>query len=391
MKLYKSIGVILLLLIVSCKKEVNFNKGTFGYDLNFINKFQKPIVLSNENTKILISPKYQGRVLTSTSKGLDGRSYGWLNYKLIERQKLNKGGNGFGGEDRFWLAPIGSKYSLYYNGKTISNENWYVPEPIDIKEYKVVNKTEKSISFKNDLKIKNNVNTTFNVELNRQINLFSKKEIENELKIKLPDNLSTVGFQSVNSIKNNGEDWKLDSGIIAPWILGMFPGNSNSIAIFPFKETTQDSLKIQKYLEPLSNNRLKIIENVVCYKTDGSYRSKIGLRKENVLPIFGNYNANNKTLTIITFSFNSNGDYLSCNESEGSEMFNGDVVNSYNNSKENEQATFFELETAASGVLLKKGEQNIHTHNTFHFEGEFESLDSLSEQLLGISLKKINF
>lgn len=171
----------------------------------------------------------------------------------------------------------------------------------------------------------------------------------------------------------------------------MFPGDSSSITIFPFKKSKEYSMKIKQYLNPLSNERLKVVDNVVCYKTDGGFRSKIGLTKENALPVFGNYSAAKNVLTIITYSLNSNEEYLSCNESEESEMFGGDVINSYNNSKSKEAFTFYELESAAPGLLLNKGEKNIHIHNTYHFEGSFNSLDAISLKLLGISLQKVKF
>ena len=61
-------------------------KGSFGYDLNFLQKHHKDlVVLSNENAsaQIILSPSYQGRVMTSTAQGLNGLSFGWINYDLI--------------------------------------------------------------------------------------------------------------------------------------------------------------------------------------------------------------------------------------------------------------------------------------------------------------------
>lgn len=77
-------------------------KGTFGYDLEFIRKHQKPVVLSDSqgNAQVMILPQWQARVMTSTANGLNGFSYGWLNYQLISSGKPGDHINAFGGEER---------------------------------------------------------------------------------------------------------------------------------------------------------------------------------------------------------------------------------------------------------------------------------------------------
>ena len=381
-----SIGILLLLILsASCKK--NSDNNSFGDDLEFISQYQQPIVLSRDNSKVMVSPKYQGRVLTSTLNGFCGESFGWINYDLISSQIIKEGGNGYGGEDRFWLGPIGSKYTLYYNGKTISNENWYVPKAIDIGPYDVVNKTDSIVRFQKVLNLKNNIDTEFKIELTREVRVFSNAEIEKELGIEIPDNMNVVGFQSENSIKNIGDDWVLENGLIAPWSLGMFKGNSKSIAIFPFK----GKLNLQTYLAELNEDRLRIFDNVVCYKTDGSFRSKIGLNKFNALPLIGNFDFKNNILTIITYSHHPNGQYLSCKETNHNNLFNGDVVNSYNNDSNNGKSTFFELESAAPAYELRTGESNNHIHRTFHFKGDLEGLNILCKELLGVNLVNVVF
>ena len=55
--------------------------------------------------KILLSADYQARVMTTTSMGDSGNSYGWLNYALIAANEKRKQFNAYGGEERFWLGP----------------------------------------------------------------------------------------------------------------------------------------------------------------------------------------------------------------------------------------------------------------------------------------------
>ena len=73
----------LLLIFKSCtepKKQINF-----GYDLDFLSQNTQTIVLKNNNEQcqIAIVPSFQGKVMTSTLKGRQGKSYGWISLQLI--------------------------------------------------------------------------------------------------------------------------------------------------------------------------------------------------------------------------------------------------------------------------------------------------------------------
>ncbi len=61
--------------------------GTYGYDKTFFDAagIEFLELTSNDNlSRVLVVPAYQGRVMTSTSGGAKGSSYGWINHSLIE-------------------------------------------------------------------------------------------------------------------------------------------------------------------------------------------------------------------------------------------------------------------------------------------------------------------
>ncbi|MDQ6813104.1 MAG: hypothetical protein M3040_05170, partial [Bacteroidota bacterium] len=64
------------------KADTSFQSGTFGYDLNFLKQHDSVVVLqaAGENAKVIVSPKYQAKVFTSTATGDEGKSFGWVNY-----------------------------------------------------------------------------------------------------------------------------------------------------------------------------------------------------------------------------------------------------------------------------------------------------------------------
>src|SRR6476620_8880467 len=67
----------------STKDSANFQQGTFGYDLHFLQQHDDNIVVlktDNDNAEIIVSPKYQAKVFTSTANGNEGLSFGWVNY-----------------------------------------------------------------------------------------------------------------------------------------------------------------------------------------------------------------------------------------------------------------------------------------------------------------------
>ena len=89
---------------------------SFGDDLAFLQKHTPMIVLSDPSGagKVAVSPAWQGRVMTSSTSGDAGLSFGWINRELIASGKLQPHINVFGGEDRFWLGPEGGQFSIFF-------------------------------------------------------------------------------------------------------------------------------------------------------------------------------------------------------------------------------------------------------------------------------------
>ncbi len=96
---------------------------TFGADVAFLKQHTDVVVLSRGDSQLAIVPQYQGRVMTSTTGGAEGPSFGWLNYRVIaqglltadqRRGKLEDHIYVFGGEERFWLGPEGGQFGIYF-------------------------------------------------------------------------------------------------------------------------------------------------------------------------------------------------------------------------------------------------------------------------------------
>ena len=108
------------------KTDSSYQQGSFGYDLNFLHQDDSVIILQTDGgkSKIIVSPKYQAKVFTSTADGNEGVSFGWVNYKAFTGAE-DAHMNAYGGENRLWLGPEGGKFSLFFKpGSKMVFDNW---------------------------------------------------------------------------------------------------------------------------------------------------------------------------------------------------------------------------------------------------------------------------
>ena len=401
----KTLFIILITSFFSCKmktanQEMEFTKGSFGYDLNFLKKLHKDIVILSDDSAgahVIILPGYQGRVMTSTAEGLSGMSFGWLNHELIASGKSTPHFSAFGGEERFWLGPEGGQFSIYFSkGKDFIFDNWFVPKEIDTEPFNLLYFDNSKAAFEKDMKLENYSGTIFDLKVNRTISLLTKNKIQ-EYVGRLPDGVKFVGFESENTLTNTGsKTWDKQTGLLSIWILSMLNANDSTIIIMPLKKT--DSLQTNKtltddYFGKVPSDRLKNSDGLILFKADGNYRSKIGISPEGALPIAGSYDSKNEVLTITQFSIPEGAsDYVNSLWKIQEDPFSGDVANAYNDGPIDgkQMGKFYELESSSPGASLSSGEQITHVHRTMHFKGSKEALGQLALRLFGKPLSALS-
>jgi len=381
-------------------KEKAYEKGTFGYDLDFLKKYIDPIVLTDSDSmsRVILSKEWQGRVMTSTASGPEGKSFGWVNYDLIKTGEIQEHINVFGGEDRFWLGPEGGQFSVYFKpGAGFDFENWFVPAEIDTEPFDVVDSGSDFASFQKAMHIRNYSGFDFNLVVDRSVHLIGKTKTEKELSLEIPDGLNFVGISVMNSITNTGEQaWTKETGMLSIWILGMFTPSPGITIAIPFREGEESSLGPvvnDSYFGKISGDRLRVEEGFIYFRGDGKSRGKIGLTPLRALPVACSYDADNKVLTIVRFSLHEGvTDYVNSMWKLQDKPFEGDAVNSYNDGPledGSQMGPFYELESSSPAANLKPGESMIHHHATFHFQGDEALLDQVVKSAIGISLEKI--
>ncbi|MCK4749516.1 MAG: hypothetical protein KAT15_20825, partial [Bacteroidales bacterium] len=267
-----------------------FSPGTFGYDIELINAHHELVILEGEQGKsvIAVSPAWQGRVMTSSLAGPEGKSMGWINHELIRSGRTEKHVNAYGGEERFWLGPEGGQFSLFFKpGSPFTPENWYVPAEIDTQPFDVVDKSPSEVSFRKRISLLNYSNTRFDLLVERKVKLLDKNGVSNVLGLST-SGLDMVAYETVNTITNMGDHvWTRESGMLSIWILGMFQPSPSTTVIIPFLPGPADDLGAKvndSYFGEIPGDRLKVEEDVLFFLADGKQRGKLGISARRVEP-----------------------------------------------------------------------------------------------------------
>ena len=396
--------LVTLLLIASCnhnqdEKKTEPKKGTYAYDSAFLAKYDSTFIeLKDESgsARIMISPKWQGRVMTSTSTGPDGTSYGWINYGLLQSGKKKKQFNPVGGEERLWFGPEGGQFSLYFaKGDSFKIDKWQVPGVIDTIEYKPSANSGGQALFAADAVIKNHSGYEFVFLIERRVRLLRAPEVESILGARIPQGVQHVAYETLNRIENKSPlQWRKETGLVSIWLLGMMTPTDSTTVIIPFKPSENSkSLITTNYFGEIPSDRLTIKDSVLFFKCDGKYRSKIGLPPSIAKPVAASFDFTRNVLTIISFNVNDVGLYVNSKWEMQINPYGGDVVNSYNDGplpNGDQLGPFYEIESSSASKELKRGESQSYVQVTSHFEGDYEGLKELAKQILGVDLDEIN-
>ena len=118
--------------------------------------------------RVAVAPAWQGRVLTSTTAGERGASYGWINRPLIASGKTLPHMTPYGGEDRLWLGPEGGQFSIFFKkGDPFEFKHWQTPAALDTEAWTVAAKDATKVSVARAMRLTNHAGTTFDLRVER--------------------------------------------------------------------------------------------------------------------------------------------------------------------------------------------------------------------------------
>jgi hypothetical protein len=365
---------------------------TYGDDVAFLRQHEEVIELSDASgrARVAVVAQYQGRVMTSTSGGTGGPSFGWLNRSAIASKERKPHINVFGGEDRFWLGPEGGQYSIFFApGDPFDLAHWQTPEPIDWGAWEEVERSAKAVRFRKDIQLVNYAGTKLSLEATRVIRMVDPPG---------GAGVESVAYESENTIRNTGQNrWTKESGLLSIWILGMFPPSSRMVVALPFvrgPETGRGPIVNDAYFGKVPGDRLLVKDGILYFRGDGKHRGKIGISRKRAMPVMGSYDADGRVLTLVEYTLPKDAhDYVNSMWEISDQPYGGDVVNSYNDGPPEPGkpplGPFYELESSSPAAALAPGESLTHVHRTLHFRGSESELDPIARKSLGVSIADI--
>jgi hypothetical protein len=374
----------------------------------FLDKHTQLLELANaQGARLLVAPEYQGRLMTSTCDGPEGRSFGFINYDRIESGAEDKHFNNFGGEDRFWLSPEGGPFALWFapgvNPQTLPN--WYTPPAFNEGTWKVLSPPgDAAIRLQRPMKLSNASKTEFDVEINRTIKMLSDDELRKcfgaAAKKMLAPGVKMVAYESINEMINRGKPMTKAGGLISIWTLGQNNAGPETVILVPYNPGPESALgRIVKtdYFGEIPPERLKVIPAAILFRADAGYRAEIGVSQKRAKNILGSIDFLHQVLTLVQINLPKDPDkqlYLdNAWDLPQKDPYVGDIVNSYNDGPtapgQKGFGPFYELETLSPCRELASGEGLVHIHRTLHLHADLPTLAAIAKEVLGVDLETV--
>jgi len=377
---------------------------TFREDAELLARHADVVVLDAHRPALAaVVPAFQGRVMTSTTGGDDGASFGWLNRDFIASGRRGTAFDNYGGEDRFWLGPEGGQFGLWFApGEPFDMAHWRTPAGFNTGRFDVTSQGPGSVAMAAGFEVTNRAGTAFQVAVKRIIDCLSADDAAAHLGAAVPAGVSSVGFQSTNTLANVGEGpWTREGGLLSVWVLGQFNPLPRGLVIVPYVRGDDPDLGPPpngEYFGPVPEDRFRLLDDCVLFRCDGKYRSKLGVSPRRARSVVGSYDPDAGVLTVVQLNLPAGAadlPYVNSLWEVQDAPFAGDAVNSYNDGEETPGAgqlgPFYEIETSSPAAELAPNQAVTHVHRTFHFAGDADGLAALARAVLGVDLEAVDW
>ncbi|MBO6101659.1 MAG: hypothetical protein J6P03_00195 [Opitutales bacterium] len=374
------------------------DKWTFGKDISLLETYADCIVLGDGESFLALSPKLQGRVLTSTFDGANGRSLGWYNRTLLANGGEESHLNIIGGEDYVWVGPEGSEYSLFFPEKELFiAQNWKIPAAFSAEPWKLAAKSKYQAKFEKQAKLKNAKGADVSMNVEREVSFVSKQNASKILGVEIPDSVKVVAFQSINKLTNSGaEAWGEGGALVNMSAHSCFNANKSTYAFVPYKEGDQKQLGAiisDPYNEPVGD-RLSVAPEYVRLRVDGFKVGEIFMNQKRSKNVIASYDSERNILTIVKYlSPTRERKYLPALWKRAADVFDGEALSVFNNGPAVQGSffseKFFETTTYSPALALEPGKSQIHVQRVFHFQGSEYDLGIIAYKCLGLTINQL--
>lgn len=382
---------------------------TYAEDIDFLRQHTEIVELGEGDAKVAVAPRWQGRVMTSTSGGGAAEGFGWIGREAVrtgilpeaERTGLNRHIHVFGGEERLWLGPEGGRFALFFPpGVKQEFEHWKTPAVLDTEAFSIDSRSATSVSLHHRTTLRNRAGTELVVGLARKIELSDRAAIERRIGMPLPAVVKAVGYTTSNTVTNHGDQaWNLGTGAPSVWLLGMFKPSPSTVVVIPLAEGAKDAVNTNYIgFGPIPPDRARITDGILFFKGDGKVRGKLGVAPRGSKGIAGSWQADRGVLTLVRFDPPGDAErakwpYVDSQWSDDLPPFGGDVINAYNDGPPEPGAKplgpFYEIESSSPALFLQPAQAHTHIQTTLHLSGPREALDAIAKGTLGEGLDAI--
>lgn len=365
-------------------------------ELGLLQQYVKNGILLGPNKDkalLFLSPQHQGRILMAHLPAMTSFNPAWIGHQLLQSGEVRSKYNPVGGVDRIWFGPEGGRFALFFKEGTVPGTPgaWRVPAPLDREPFHLLERTPNSVRLTKKMTLVNRLGTGFHLHLERAIHLLERQHIAEILSIPEASLPPCVAYESRNTVTNlDAFAWEPSKGLISIWVIGQFAASPTAVAMVPLTPEGQGLREAAiNTINPqgLSQERLRVTGGTVFFRTDGSFKAKIGFTPAHAEGYLGAYDSARNLLTLIQYSSGTGQEsYVNTTWDIEAEPYQGDIVNIYNSGKDQwggEASGFYELESSSPALALASGESRLHVHQTFHFIGSPSVLAPLMQRFLG--------
>jgi acetyl esterase/lipase len=381
---------------------------SYGEACQFLSKHTTLLELSDSRgARVAVCPQWQGRVMTSTCDGPAGPSFGFINREFIEAGQPNPHFANYGAEDRMWLSPEGGPFSLWFKpGAEQKLANWYTPPALNEGAFQVSSPPHSpTLRMSRRMHLQNASGTPFDLTATRDVRLLERADLaglfgEPAVAAMIGPGVKMVGYETVNTITNQGPPMTKPRGLVSIWVLGMLNAGPENVVIVPYRpgeEADLGPVVKSDYFGPVPPERLKITPQAILFRADGHYRAKLGTSQKRARNLLGSINYADGVLTLVQFTMSEDPgrqDYLNNMwQVPQAKPYVGDVANTYNDGPpepgKKGLGPFYEIESLSPARALGTGESLVHRHRTLHIQADPATLARLAKEILGVDLATV--
>jgi acetyl esterase/lipase len=255
------------------------------------------------------------------------------------------------------------------------------------------------------MQFENASGTPFDLLASRGVRLLERADLaalfgESAAAVMTGPGVKMVGYETINTIQNQGPPMSKPKGLVSIWVLGMQNAGPQNVIIMPYRSGDESALgPVVKsdYFGPVPPDRLKITPQAILFRADGHYRAKLGTSQKRGRNVLGSINFADGVLTLVQFTMSadpSRQDYMNNMwKLPQAEPYLGDVANTYNDGPpepgKKGLGPFYEIESLSPARALATGEKLVHQHRTLHIQADPATLARLAKEILGVDLAAV--